>query len=306
MSFDPSEYVDKMPKGFKFEERLRKKGKFEGSKDKYFTKHAENGKKMYTIVGQKKAEQFIKAYEECNDEYLAAVDSKIIIAKWVKDENENITKDLTETLKTTGTPKRKDPQEKPSPIDTLKRKASQESTSSVKPSKRSKQSDNLLRDSSDDDEGYDEYDKDDLSNDDDNEEEENDNREQKDQDDKDIEILGIKKTTPSPKQSQKLKTKQNTPEFTKFPARIPKHFGLHTYFIDKYSKNESDFICGVVGIDSPTKLVEYDQNRLACELEHWWNLQDRNPFDRYNIEVNLDFCRGMVYSWYLKAKTYID
>ena len=301
MTFDPSEYVDKMPKGFRFEERTRKKGKFEGSTDKYFTKHAENGRKMYTIVGQKKAEQFIKAFQEYNDEYLAAVESKINIAKWVKDDMDALVKNATETQKTTGTPKKTDLQEKPSPSNNPKRKASEENTSSVKPSKKSKKSGIYFSDSSDDNDNND-----DFNNDDDEEEKAIDNQKKEDDDDDDIEIVNVKNTTPSPKGSQNIKTDQNKPEFTKFPARIPKHYTLHTYFIDKYSKSESEFICGVVGIDSPKKLVDYDQNRLAHELNYWWNLQGRNPFDRYDIEINLDFCRGIVYSWYLKSKDYVD
>ena len=65
---------------------------------------------MYTVVGETKANLFIKHYRECMGEYIAAVQANIIIAKSVRDKHEpaaTITKSLTGTPKRKSSPKRR-------------------------------------------------------------------------------------------------------------------------------------------------------------------------------------------------------
>ena len=79
------------------------------------------------------------------------------------------------------------------------------------------------------------------------------------------------------------------PSFTKFAERIPEAYTVHNYFLHKYTKSEIVFICCVVNIKSPGKSLEYNQNRLAQELNNWWDLQAKNPFKRNKVAIYIDF-----------------
>ena len=92
------------------------------------------------------------------------------------------------------------------------------------------------------------------------------------------------------------------PSFKKFPERIPEEYTIHNYVCCNYTENEIVLICAVANIESPRKLLEYDQDCLAQELEYWWNLQAKNSFDHNQVDINIDFCKGIVYSWYIKAR----
>ena len=67
-----------------------------------------------------------------------------------------------------------------------------------------------------------------------------------------------------------------------------------------------EFICGVAGIDTPQKLLDYDRYRLALELHAWLKYFPKNPFDHRDEIVNLDFCEGLVFSWYLTTDYFFD
>ena len=101
-------------------------------------------------------------------------------------------------------------------------------------------------------------------------------------------------------QSQRNKQEKKK-EFTKFNAKVPKIFLIHNFFHKKYTTAKIDFICGVAEIDSPGKLVEYNQLCLALELDYWWKLLKKNFFDRNEVDFDLECCKGIVYSWYFRA-----
>ena len=71
-----------------------------------------------------------------------------------------------------------------------------------------------------------------------------------------------------------------------------------------YTKAEINLICSVVYINSPDKLVDYNQLCLARELEYWWKLHKKNYFDLNGVDSNLEFCKGIVNSWYIRAIDY--
>ena len=286
MSFDPQKLLDQLPEGFEYSEHDRLGGKFKGSKDKYFVKKREDGKKMYTIVGKKKTELFIEKYKECNDEYSAAVQANVLIAKWVKDEHEPAT-----PIKRAS---RVPPKRKSSPKTKNIKKAKVEKEANVEQKTKDEDPNTDADDSEEEEEEDDEEVNEDNKDKDSSEDDVDDDIEE---DDVKVEAKSTPKTTPK-------KTKKPTEKITKLPAKVPKSYLLHTFFTEKYTKAEVDFICGVVDIDSPEQLLKYDQLRLARELEYWWKLQQTNFFGHNEVDVNLDFCRGIVYSWYMKAMDY--
>ena len=81
--------------------------------------------------------------------------------------------------------------------------------------------------------------------------------------------------------------------------RIPEEYSIHI-FLRKYTEDECAFISTVAKIDSPKKLLKYDQDCLAQELEYCWNFQAKNPFERNKLAIN-DFCKGIAYSWYIRT-----
>ena len=93
-------------------------------------------------------------------------------------------------------------------------------------------------------------------------------------------------------------------DFSKLPNRIPEGYIYHSHFGKNYTKTECDFICGVAQIATPKDLLEYDQDRLAQHLLYWWNMHQKNPFDGSEVKVNNEFCKGMVYSWYIRARRF--